>query len=196
MLLSATAIATVAAAATLSPPRSALIAVAIALAALALAPFVARRPRLRHHRPHCHRRRCSPATLVVIALAAVTTTLFIARHLRCDPVLATVAVAVRRPPPLPQFSPTSASASATTPPPSHLPRLVVALPLVAPPLPPLTPFRVLLRIPHPPPEGFSFGRWTPADEWTKMGALLGFWLGGGMWCIFNTPEKNRSIVCS
>ncbi len=43
-------------------------------------------------------------------------------------------------------------------PPSHLPRLVVALPLIAPPLTPLTPSRLLLRIPHPPPEGFSFGR--------------------------------------
>jgi hypothetical protein len=78
-------------------------------------------------------------------------------------------------------------------PPSHLPWLVVASPLVAPPLPPLTPFRLLLRIPHPPPEGFSFGRWTPADEWTKMEALLGFWLGGGMWCIFNTPEKSIEV---
>ncbi len=63
---------------------------------------------------------------------------------------------------------------------------------------PLTPFCLLLRIPHPPPAGFSFGCWTPADEWTKMGALLGFWLGGGMWCIFNSPEKkiNRyNILC-
>jgi hypothetical protein len=73
--------------------------------------------------------------------------------------------------------------------PSHLPWVVVASPLVAPPppldvpSPHLTPvpqplIRLLLRIPHPPPAGFSFGRRVPADESTKMGALLGFWLVG------------------
>ncbi len=91
--------------------------------------------------------------------------------------------------------------------PSHLPWLVVTLPLFAPPLPLNVPaaatrrvitsprigasnsISLLSRITHPPPAGFSFGRWMPADERTKMGALLGFWSGGGMWCIFNSPEK-------
>jgi hypothetical protein len=51
------------------------------------------------------------------------------------------------------------------------------------PLPHLAPARqtlvcLLLRIPHPSPAGFSFGCWTPADKWTNMGAMLGFWSVG------------------
>jgi hypothetical protein len=70
--------------------------------------------------------------------------------------------------------------------PSHLPQVVVASPLIAPPPPfdaplphlvpaPQPPICLLLRIPHPPPAGFSFGCRAPAEEWMKMGALLGFW---------------------
>jgi hypothetical protein len=69
--------------------------------------------------------------------------------------------------------------------PSHLPGVVVASPLVAPPSPldaplphlapaPQPPIRLLLRIPHLPLAGFSFGHRMPADEWMKMRALLGF----------------------
>jgi hypothetical protein len=82
-------------------------------------------------------------------------------------------------------------------PPSHFPQLVVTLPLFAPPLPLNAPTATSWRViasPHvgastslspfvknhpPPPAGFSFGQWMPVDEWTKMGALLGFWSGGG-----------------
>jgi hypothetical protein len=75
-------------------------------------------------------------------------------------------------------------------PPSRLPwRVVVASPLIAPPPPldapsphlapaPQLLICLLLRIPHPPPAGFSFRCWAPADEWTKMGALLISWSVG------------------
>ncbi len=65
-------------------------------AALALTLFVACQPHCHCHRPHCCRRGCSATTLIAIALAAIATTLFVAQHLRCDPVLATIAIAVRR----------------------------------------------------------------------------------------------------
>jgi hypothetical protein len=43
---------------------------------------------------------------------------------------------------------------------------------------PQPPIRFLLRIPHPPLAGFSFECRVPADEWTKMGAMLVFWWVG------------------
>ncbi len=46
-------------------------------------------------------------------------------------------------------------------------------------LAPLTPFPLFFKNNPLPPGGFSFWRWMPADEWAKMGALLGFWSGGG-----------------
>ncbi len=80
----------------LSPSPSVLVAVGIERAALALALLVARPPHCRCHRPHrCHRRRSS-TTLIAIAFAAIATTLFVAQHLCRDPVLAAIAIAVRR----------------------------------------------------------------------------------------------------
>ncbi len=103
LLLSATAIAIVAAAAPLkrlqrrlSPSPSVHVAVGIERAALALALFVARQPHCRPHHPHRHRRHRSATTLVAITLAAIATTLFVAQHLCRDPVLAAIAVAVCR----------------------------------------------------------------------------------------------------
>jgi hypothetical protein len=80
---------------------------------------------------------------------------------------------------------------------SHFPRLVVTSPLFAPPLPlnvPAAASRHVIASPrigasnslspffnnNPLPlADFSFLRWMPVDEWTKMGALLGFWSVGG-----------------
>jgi hypothetical protein len=92
---------------------------------------------------------------------------------------------------------------------SCLPWLVVASPLVTPPLPLNVPVaasqRVITspcagasnsRLPFvKPPAGFSFGCWTPADEWMKMGALLGFWSVGvlGATPLLPPPEIESRI---
>jgi len=56
------------------------VGVAITLAAFTIALFVTRRHRCRCHRPFRRRRRRSPPTLSVVAIALAAIALFVARH--------------------------------------------------------------------------------------------------------------------
>jgi hypothetical protein len=93
-------------------------------------------------------------------------------------------------------------------PPSHLPWLVVASPLVAPPLPlnvpaaasrrniaspcvgasnSLSPF--VKNTPPTPSRLFCLDAGCQRMSGQRWEYCLVFGLGGGMWCIFNSPEK-------
>ncbi len=102
LLLSATAIATVATTAT-ADPVSATVAAAVCphccrhcpcrpcTCLLCCPPALSPSPS-----PMSLPLHCLPATLIAIALATIPTTLFVTRHLRCNPVLAAVAITVHR----------------------------------------------------------------------------------------------------
>jgi hypothetical protein len=153
----------------LSPSPSALVAIAIALAALALALFLTHQPCCHRHHPRCCHPHCLPTTLVAIALAAIATPrlpflslslpllvdCFLTHHCHCSANAFANAATSRRA--FISHSPGwllcgfSSRHNLLTchcllmrrlvvvlplvAPPSHLPRLVVTLPLFAPPLP-------------------------------------------------------------